>query len=105
RCDSDLLREGAVYGTTDESYRTQSAAPTAAVPAGTILVVQAEGTGVPLGLPPTQRRLVRLGQGPKRGQKQEAVVTGLYTVGPYPRTPQEVGAALRQAPARPAPAA
>jgi hypothetical protein len=139
RCDSDLRREGAVYGTTDESYResqpvlerilgrslsvqaletgvteagedvtpfsAQSAAPTAAVPAGTILVVQADGQGVPMVLPPTQRRLVRLGQGQKRGQKQEAVVTGLYPVGPYPRTAQEVVAALLPDPERPAPAA
>ena len=139
RCYSDLLREWAVYGTTDESYResqtvlerilglslsvqaletgvteagedvtpfyAQSAAPTAAVPAGTILVVQADGKGVPMVLPPTQRRPVRLGKGQKRGQKKEAVVTGLYTVGPYPRTPQEVVAALLQDPERPAPAA
>jgi hypothetical protein len=139
RCYSDLLREWAVYGTTDESYREsqtvlerilglslsvqaletcvtqagedvtpfyeQPADPTAAVPTGTILVVQADGTGVPMVQPPTQRPLVRLGKGPKRGKKKEAVVTGLYTVAPYPRTPQEVVGALLQDPGRPEPAA
>jgi hypothetical protein len=139
RCDSDLLRDWAVYGTTDESYResqtvlarilglslsvhaletgvteagedvtpfsAQSAAPTAAVPAGTILVVQADGTGVPMVQPPIQRPPLRLGKGQKRGQKKEAIVTGLYTVGPYPRTPQAVVAARLQEPERPESAA
>ena len=139
RCYSDLLREWAVYGTTDESYREsqtvlerilglslsvqaletgvtqagehvttfyeQPAAPTAPVPAGTILVVQADGKGVPMVQPPTQTPPVRLGKGQKRGKKKEAVVTGLYTIAPYPRTPQEVVAALLQDAGRPEPAA
>ena len=135
---SDLLREWAVYGTTDESYREsqtvlerilglslsvqaletgvsqagehvttfyeQPADPTAPVPAGTILVVQADGKGVPMVQPPTQTPPVRLGKGQKRGKKKEAVVTGFYTIAPYPRTPQEVVAALLQDPGRPVPA-
>lgn len=139
RCYSDLLREWAVYGATDESYREsqtvlerilglslsvqaletcvteagvdvttfyeQPAAPTAAVPSGTILVVQADGKGVPMVQLPTQRQPVRLGKGQKRGKKKEAVVTGLYTMAPYPRTPQEVVGALLQEPGRPEPAA
>jgi hypothetical protein len=138
RCYSDLLREWAVYGTTDESYREsqtvlerilglslsvhaleacvteagaevttfyeQPADPTAPVPAGTILVVQADGKGVPMVQSPTQRPPVRLGKGQKRGKKKEAVVTGLYTLAPYPRTPQEVVGALLQEPGCPAPA-
>jgi hypothetical protein len=121
RCYSDLLREWAVYGTTDESYREsqtvlerilglslsvqaletcvteagedvttfyeQPADPTAPVPSGTILVVQADGKGVPMVQPPTHRPPVHLGKGQKRGRKKEAVVTGLYTIAPYPRTP------------------
>ena len=39
---------------------------------------------------------MRLSKGQKRGQKQEDVVTGLYTIAPYPRTPQEVVGALLQ---------
>jgi hypothetical protein len=139
RCYSDLLREWAVYGTTDESYResqtilerilglslsvqaletcaTEAGAdvtpfykppadPMAAVPAGTILVVPADGKGVPIVQPPTPTPPVRLGKGQKRGKKKEAVVTGLYTIAPYPRTPQEVVGALLQEPGGPAPAA
>ena len=139
RCYSDLLREWAVYGTTDESDREsqtlrerilglslsvqaletcateagadvtpfyeQPADPTAAVPAGTILVVQADGQGGPMMPPPTPTPPVRLGKGQKRGKKKEAVVTGLYTSAPYPRTPQEVVGALLQEPGGPAPAA
>jgi len=44
---------------------------------------------------------VRLGKGQKRGQKKEAIVTGLYTIAPYGRIPQEVVAALRREPGGP----
>ena len=60
----------------------QPADPIAAAPSGTILVVQADGTGVPLGQPPPPTPPVRLGQGPKRGTTKEAVVTGLDTSAP-----------------------
>jgi hypothetical protein len=138
RCYADLLREWAVYGTTDASSRErqtvrarmlglsrsvhaleacvteagadvtpfdeQPADPTAPAPAGTILVVQADGQGVPMGQSPTQRPPVRLGKGQKRGKKEEAVVTGLSTLAPYRRTPQEGVGALWQEPGGPAPA-
>jgi hypothetical protein len=137
-CYSDLLREWAVYGTTDESYREsqtvlerilgvplslqaletgvaeagqdvttfyeQPAEPTTPPPVETILVVQADGQGVPMVQPPTQASSGRLGKGQKRTKKKEAVVTGLYTITPYPRSPQEVVAALLQDPGRPEPA-
>lgn len=86
-------------------FYEQPADPAAAVPTGTILVVQADGKGVPMVQSPTQRPPVRPGKGQKRGKKKEAVVTGLYTVDPYPRTPQEVVGALLQDPGRPEPAA
>jgi hypothetical protein len=132
RCYSDLLREWAVYGATEASYREsqmvlerilglslsiqalesavaeaggdvtpfyeQPAEPAAAPPAATILVVQADGKGVPMVQPPTQRPAVRLAKGQKRTKKKEAVVTGLYTISPYQRTPQQVAAALLQDP-------
>ena len=135
RCYSDLLREWAAYGATDESYRESQtvlerilglslslqAIETAVVeaagdvttfyerpaeqapppPAATILVVQADGKGVPMVQPPTQRPSVRLAKGQKRTKKKEAVVTALYTMSPYPRTPQEVVAALLQDTGRP----
>lgn len=132
RCYSDLLREWAAYGATDEAYREtqtglerilglplslqaletgvaeagqdvahfyeQPAEPTALPAVGTILVVQADGKGVPMVQPPIQGPPVRLGKGQKRTKKKEAVVTGLYTIAPYPRTPQEVVSALLQDP-------
>jgi hypothetical protein len=137
-CYSDLLREWAVYGTTDESYREsqavlerilgvslslqaletgvaeagqdvrtfyeQPAESTTPPPVGTILVVQADGKGVPMVQPPPQTPSGRLGKGQKRTKKKEAVVTGLYTIAPYCRTPQEVVAALLQDSGRPEPA-
>ncbi len=61
---------------------------------GPLLVVQADGKGVPLVQPPGGARPVRLGKGQKRTKKKEAVVTSLYTSAPSGRTPQEVVAAL-----------
>jgi hypothetical protein len=121
RCYSDLLREWAVYGTTDASYREsqtvlerilgvslsiqaletgvaeagddvaafyeQPVKPTPPSTGDPILVVQADGKGVPMVQPPTQTPPVRLAKGQRRTKKKEAVVTGLYTIAPYPRTP------------------
>jgi len=76
-------------------------------PAATILVVQADGKGVPqIPAPDAPPAPTRLGKGQKRTTKKEAVVTALYRIAPYPRTPDEVVAALlreRDDPARPAP--
>lgn len=83
----------------------QLAEPTARPAVGTILVVQADGQGVPMVQPPTQKPPMRLGKGHKRTTKKAAVVTGLSTSAPYPRTPQEVGAALWQDPDGRAPGA
>ena len=83
----------------------QPADPTAPIPGGTVLVVQADGKGVPMVQPSPQSPPGHLGKGQKRGKKKEAVVTGLYTSAPYPRTPPEVVAALRPEPGGPAPAA
>lgn len=76
---------------------------------GTILVVQADGKGVPMVQPACSEQPLRLGKGQKRTKKKEAVVTSLYTIAPYIRTPADVRAALlhqeRRAdhPNRPAP--
>ena len=75
--------------------------PLAPAPDATILVVQADGTGVPLVQPSPAAPPVRLAQGQKRGKKKEAVVTGLYPVAPYQRTAQEVVAALLREPGSP----
>lgn len=80
-------------------------------PAATLLVVQADGKGVPQVQPSPPAPPLRLGKGQKRTKKKEAVVTALYTIAPYPRTPHAVVAALLHetaraaAPARPVPVA
>jgi len=59
-----------------------------------ILVVQADGKGVPmLTEEPTQER-VRLGKGEKRGHKKEAIATAVYTIAPCVRTPEQVTKSL-----------
>jgi hypothetical protein len=57
---------------------------------GSILVVQADGKGVPMVREETAPRVARRGKGKKRTKKKEAVVTAIYTIEPYERTPEEV---------------
>ncbi len=82
-------------------FHAQPVSPDVRVADGPLLVVQADGTGVPMVQPPRGARPVRLGKGQKRTKKKEAVVTSLYTIAPYVRTPQEVVAALLQDRERP----
>jgi hypothetical protein len=95
--------EASVADTTGEvtAFYAQMADPPAPVPEATILVVQADGKGVPMVQPAPVTPPVRLGKGQKRGKKKEAVVTGFYMIAPHQRTPQEVVAALLQDPGRP----
>src|SRR6266511_2141744 len=87
------------------AFYDQPAAPSAPTPLGRLLVVQADGKGVPMVQPPAVVTPLRLGKGQKRTKKKEAIVTSLYTIAPYHRTPQEVLAALlhEDAPATPPP--
>lgn len=62
--------------------------------AATILVVQADGKGVPMVQPPPADPPLRLGKGQKRTKKKEAIVTSVYTIAPYVRRPHDVRAAL-----------
>lgn len=57
---------------------------------GAILVVQADGKGVPMVRKETAPRVARRGKGKKRTKKKEAVVTAIYTIEPYKRTPEAV---------------
>lgn len=79
-----------------EAFYAQPISPEVRAADGPLLVVQADGKGVPLIQPPAGARPVRLGKGQKRTKKKEAVVTSLYTSAPYVRTPQAVVAALLQ---------
>lgn len=76
------------------AFHAQPISPEVRAQEGPILVVQADGKGVPMVQPPGTPRPVRLSKGQKRTKKKEAVVTSLYTIAPYVRTPQEVVAAL-----------
>jgi len=59
-----------------------------------LLVIQADGKGVPMVRATSAAPKVRLGKGDKHSRKKEAVVTGLYTIAPQPRTPAAVVASL-----------
>ena len=60
---------------------------------GSLLVVQADGKGVPMRVA-TPEEPARLNTHGKRGTKKEAVVTCLYTIAPYVRSAEEVAAAI-----------
>ena len=70
-------------------YYEQKPAPAAADEAE-ILVIQADGKGVPIILEKASPEPVRLGKGQKRGRKKEAIVTAVYTIAAHPRTPKDV---------------
>jgi hypothetical protein len=74
--------------------------PTAGQPdrADRLLVVQADGKGVPMRPVAGTTRPVRPGKGQPGGSKKEAIVTSLYTIAPAPRTPTSVLAALLHEP-------
>lgn len=72
-----------------EAYYEQKAPPAAETEAE-ILVIQADGKGVPLLFEERTEPQVRLGKGQKHGKKKEAIVTSVYTIGRNLRTPEEV---------------
>ncbi len=59
-----------------------------------ILVVQADGKGVPVLRGETAISKARLSKGEKPGRKKEAIVTAVYTLRPHVRTPENVVASL-----------
>lgn len=72
-----------------ESFYAQKPPPAPADEAK-ILVIQADGKGVPMILEQSTEPKVRLGKGQKRGRKKEAIVTTVYTIAANPRSPEEV---------------
>lgn len=76
-----------------EAYYEQKPAPKPE-DEGEILVIQADGKGVPMVRETPAAAKVRLGKGEKRAKKKEAVVTGVYTIAPHKRTPEEVVASF-----------
>jgi hypothetical protein len=78
-----------------ESYYAQKPPPKPAEEAE-ILVVQADGKGIPMVLQEPAEPQARLGKGQKRGRKKEAMVTSVYTIAAHIRTPQAVVASFFQ---------
>jgi hypothetical protein len=87
-----------------EAYYAQKPPPSPANEAE-ILVIQADGKGVPMILDGSTELSVRLGKGQKHGHKKEAVVTSVYTIETAPRTPEEVVASFFELPQDPQPPA
>ena len=75
------------------AYYEQAEKP-APDPEASILVVQADGKGVPMLQTTQAAEKVRKSKGEKTSRKKEAIVTSVYTIAPAPRTPEEVVASL-----------
>ena len=71
------------------AYHAQKPAPEVSSEAE-ILVIQADGKGIPMILEETQPDKVRLGKGEKHGHKKEAIVTSVYSIAAFIRTPEQV---------------
>jgi hypothetical protein len=76
-----------------ESFYVQKASPPPETE-GSILVVQADGKGVPMKRDQPAVQAARRSKGQKRTKKKEAIVTAHYTIEPYSRTPQDIVDAL-----------
>lgn len=63
-----------------------------------ILVVQADGKGMPILRLTTTPAPVRLGKGQEYGGKKEATLTAVYTIAPAVCTPESVAASLFDTP-------
>jgi hypothetical protein len=76
-------------GDVAEAYDKQQSPPPIAEEAQ-ILVVQADGKGVPMVLEARSKDKVRRGKGDKPCRKREAIATAVYTIAPQVRTPRQV---------------
>ena len=61
---------------------------------GQLLVVQADGKGVPMVRETPAPAKVRLGKGEKQTKKKESIVTAIYTIEPNLRSPEDVVASI-----------
>jgi hypothetical protein len=71
------------------AYYAQKPAPVASSEAE-VLVIQADGKGVPMILEETKTDKMRLGKGEKHGHKKEAIVTSVYSIKAFTRTSEQV---------------
>jgi hypothetical protein len=90
RLSSRVMKESVAVDSAEvERFYAQKPPPAPANEAE-ILVIQADGKGVPMILEQPTEPKVRLGKGQKRGRKKEAIVTTVYTIAATPRTPEDV---------------
>ena len=98
------LQENVAEDASDfEAYYAQKPPP-AVESEAEILVIQADGKGIPMILEESEESTepnVRLGKGQKRGHKKEAIVTSVYTIGANLRTPEQVVASFFELPQDP----
>jgi hypothetical protein len=73
-------------------YETQPVPDT--LTSDTILVVSADGKGIPMTRKDSPPPEARRGRGEKKTAKKEATVTALYTITPYPRSSDDIIQAL-----------
>ena len=86
-----IAREDAVDVAAFYERSVESESPVAE--AATILVAQADGKGVTVIQPTSAEQPARRGKGAPPNRMREAMVTALYTIQPYLRTPEAVAAA------------
>jgi hypothetical protein len=84
------LQENIAADASDVEAYYEQKPPPSPMEEAEILVIQADGKGVPLILETPAEAKVRLGKGEKRGRKKEAVVTTVYSIAAKSRTPEEV---------------
>jgi hypothetical protein len=85
-----VLQQFVVEDASDVMSYYEQQEPPPACEEGSILVVQADGKGVPMVRPSDTGQKVRLRRGEARSRKKAANVTALYTIAPTPRTSKEV---------------
>lgn len=76
-----------------EAFYEQKAVPSPETE-GSILVIQADDKVVPMVRDEPADPPARRGKGQKKTKKKESVVTAIYTVEPYVRTPEQMADAL-----------
>lgn len=75
------------------AYYEARSVPEASV-SDTILVVSADGKGIPMTREDSPPPEARRGRGTKKTAKKEATVTAIYTIAPYKRSPDDIIRAL-----------
>jgi hypothetical protein len=90
RLSTRALQEQILQDAADVTAYYEQQEPPLVTTEAEVLVIQADGKGVPIIKDTTAESPVRLSKGQKRGQKKEAIVTTAYTLATAPRTADAV---------------